>query len=153
MRTYTTIDQRRKTILKNTFFGRLRGRYISSRALFSQLFCEHVDVTSLYDNAKFYTTQQRIGKVDPKNCVFWLPFFNVDRSLYTFPCFVFLVILMKCPCYVIIHSCLILCNTTKNLKELTKLEISLVMHTFSQSWLGWIFDPDLVVHVNVPVIY
>ena len=56
MGTYTTIDQRRKIILKNTIFGRLRGRYISSRALFSQSFWEHVDVTSLYDNAQFYTT-------------------------------------------------------------------------------------------------
>ena len=27
MGTYTTIDQRRKIILKNTIFGRLRGRY------------------------------------------------------------------------------------------------------------------------------
>ena len=37
-----------------------------------------------------------------------------DRSLYTFPCFVFLVVLVKCSCNVIIHSCLILCNTMKN---------------------------------------
>ena len=64
MGTYTTIDQRRKIILKNTIFGRLRGRYISFCAFFSQLFCEHVDVTSLYDNSKFYTSQQIIDKVE-----------------------------------------------------------------------------------------
>ena len=48
-----------------------------------------------------------------KSC-FWELFFYVDRSLYKFPCFVFLVILEKRPCNVIIHSCLILCKTIKN---------------------------------------
>ena len=49
-----------------------------------------------------------------KNRVFDNYYFLVDRSLYTFPCFDFLVILVKRPCNVIIHSCPILCNTTKN---------------------------------------
>ena len=41
-------------------------------------------------------------------------FWTFARSLYKFPCFVFLVVLVKRSCNVIIHSCLILCNTMKN---------------------------------------
>ena len=65
-------------------------------------------------------TKTRIDKVDSKNRIFGCYFstfyniFQLDRSLYNFPCFVFLDIWWEGPCNLVARSYVILCNTTKN---------------------------------------
>ena len=80
---------------------------------------KHYRTTKLHQRAHKTTKQTKHGNLYndlanfQKSC-FLLLFFNVDLSLYEFPCFVFLVIWGEGPCNFIIQSCLILCNTTKN---------------------------------------
>ena len=67
-------------------------------------------------------TKTRIDKVDFKKknrnfgCYFstFYNIFQLDRSLYNTPCFVFLDIWWEGPCNFVVRSYVILCNTTKN---------------------------------------
>ena len=105
----------------------LKNNYQKTRFFFyqlSQFFIVmykiwHYRTMKLHQRAHKTTKKKKHGNLYndlanvQKSC-FWELFFYVDRSLYKFPCFVFLVILEKRPCNVIIHSCLILCKTIKN---------------------------------------
>ena len=114
MGTCTTIDQRWKIITKkHVFFLQLCQFFVVMYKIW------HYRTMKLHQRAHKTTKKKKHGNLYndlanvQKSC-FWELFFYVDRSLYKFPCFVFLVILEKRPCNVIIHSCLILCKTIKN---------------------------------------
>ena len=150
MGNYTTIDQVKKCckMLKN---NNQKHDFLNQLCQFVSLLC-CIKLSIIVQRSYINVLTKRLRKQSTgtyittsqtsKNRVFWELFFSVDRSLYTFPCFVFLVILVKCPCNVIIHSCQILCNTTKNWQNW---KFAWLCILFYVPGLGWILDPDLVV--------
>jgi predicted metal-binding protein len=100
---------------------------------------KHYRTTKLHQRAHKTTKQTKHGNLHndlanvQKSC-FLLLFFNVDRSLYKFPCFVFLVICGEGPCNFIIQSSLILCNTTEHRQKSQSRYFEQFRANFEQFW-------------------
>ena len=106
----TTLKNR---VCKHDFFNQLCQYFVVLYKIW------HDRTTKLHGRAPQTTKKTKYGNLyndrsTLKNRVFWLPFFNVDRSLHKFPSLFFLDIWGERPCNFVVRSCQILYNTTKN---------------------------------------